>query len=96
MLPSGSPWPALPWASPPASPRTYGWLRDPGVERQQLDTTGLGITTILLSLVAGVGLMQGRGELQRWERIAVLLLVIACAAVCFTTVSRLWWSPAPC
>jgi hypothetical protein len=61
----------------------------------KLDTTGLGITTILLSLVAGVGLWQLRRELPRWERIAVLLFVIACAAVCFTTVGRLWWIPGP-
>lgn len=67
----------------------------PAWSGNKLDTTGLGITTILLSLVAGVGLWQLRRELPRWERIAVLLLVIACAAVCFTTVGRLWWIPGP-
>jgi hypothetical protein len=61
----------------------------------KLDTTGLGITTVLLSLVAGVGLWQLRRELPRWERLAVLLLVIACVAVCFTTVGRLWYVPGP-
>jgi hypothetical protein len=61
----------------------------------KLDTTGLGITTILLSLVAGVGLWQLRRELPRGQRRAVLLLVLACAAVCFTTVGRLWWIPGP-
>jgi hypothetical protein len=67
----------------------------PAWSGNKLDTTGLGITTILLSLVAGVGLWQLRRDLPRWERIAVLLLVIACAAVCFTTVGRLWWIPGP-
>lgn len=61
----------------------------------KLDTTGLGITTIVLSLVAGVGLWQLRSALPRWERIAVLLLVLACAGVCFTTVGRLWYLPGP-
>jgi hypothetical protein len=67
----------------------------PAWSGNKLDTTGLGITTILLSLVAGVGLWQLCRELPRWERLAVLLLVIACAAVCFTTVGRLWWIPGP-
>ena len=67
----------------------------PAWSGNKLDTTGLGITTLLLSLVAGVGLWQLRRELLRWERIAVLLLVIACAAVCFTTVGRLWYIPGP-
>ena len=67
----------------------------PAWSGNKLDTTGLGITTILLSLVAGVGRWQLRRDLLRWERIAVLLLVIACAAVCFTTVGRLWWIPGP-
>jgi hypothetical protein len=67
----------------------------PAWSGNKLDTTGLGITTLLLSLVAAVGLWQLRRDLPRWERIAVLLLVIACAAVCFTTVGRLWWVPGP-
>lgn len=57
------------------------------------DTAGLGVTTVVLSLVAGVGLAQLRRELPRWERIAALLLVLACTAVCFTTVGRLWYVP---
>ena len=61
----------------------------------KLDTTGLGITTIILSLVAAVGLAQLHRELPRWERFAVLLLVLACAGVCFTTVGRLWYIPGP-
>ena len=67
----------------------------PAWSGNKLDTAGLGITTILLSLVAGVGLWQLRRELPRGQRRAVLLLVLACAAVCFTTVGRLWWIPGP-
>lgn len=61
----------------------------------KLDTTGLGIATIVLSLVAGVGLWQLRRPLPRWERGLVLLIVLASAAVCFTTVGRLWYVPGP-
>ncbi len=59
----------------------------------KLDTTGLGITTITLSLVAGVALWHLGRPLPRWERWAALLLVLACAGVCFTTVGRLWYVP---
>ncbi len=61
----------------------------------KLDTTGLGLATIVLSLVAGVGLWQLRRPLPRWERRVVLLIVLASAGVCFTTVGRLWYIPGP-
>ncbi len=61
----------------------------------KLDTTGLGITTIVLGLVVGVGLRHLHRPLPRWERVAALLLVLACAGVCFTTVGRLWYLPGP-
>lgn len=61
----------------------------------KIDTTGLGVTTIILSLVAGVGLAHLPRALPRWERIGLLLLVLACVAVCFTTVGQLWYVPGP-
>lgn len=61
----------------------------------KIDTTGLGLTTIILSLVAAVCLAQLHRVLPRRERIGILLLVLACAGVCFTTVGRLWYVPGP-
>lgn len=67
----------------------------PAWSGHKLDTTGLGITTIVLSLVVGVGLRHLRRALPRWERVAALLLALACAGLCFTTVGRLWYLPGP-
>lgn len=59
------------------------------------DNAALGLTTVILSLVAAAGLWQLRHNPARWQRIGALLLVIACAGVCFTTVGRLWYLPGP-
>lgn len=59
------------------------------------DNAALGLTTVILSLVAAAGLWQLRHNPGRWQRLAALLLVIACAGVCFTTVGRLWYLPGP-
>ncbi|MGB8019740.1 MAG: hypothetical protein WCF04_00765 [Candidatus Nanopelagicales bacterium] len=67
----------------------------PAWSGNKIDTVGLGITTIVLSLVSGLGLWYLGLPLPRWARRAVLLLVLACAAVCFTTVGRLWYVPGP-
>ncbi len=59
------------------------------------DNAALGLTTVILILVAAAGLWQLRHNQTRWQRIAALLLVLACAGVCFTTVGRLWYIPGP-
>jgi hypothetical protein len=59
------------------------------------DNAALGLTTVILSLVAAAGLWHLRHNPVRWQRIGALLLVIACAGVCFTTVGRLWYLPGP-
>jgi hypothetical protein len=61
----------------------------------KMDPTGLGLTTIVLSLVAAVALWQLRRPLPTWARAACVLAGVACAAVCFSTVGRLWYVPGP-
>jgi hypothetical protein len=59
----------------------------------KMDPAGLGLATIVLSLVAGVALWQLRRPLPAWARVACALVSVACAAVCFSTVGRLWYVP---
>jgi len=59
----------------------------------KMDPAGLGLTTIVLSLVAGVALWQLRRPLPVWARTTWVLVSVACAAVCFSTVGRLWYVP---
>jgi hypothetical protein len=59
------------------------------------DTTGLGVTTIVLSLIAGAALWQLRRPLHTWTWVACGVVGIAAPAVCFTTVGRLWFVPGP-
>jgi hypothetical protein len=61
----------------------------------KMDPAGLGLTTIVLSLVAAVALWQLRRPLPVWARVACVLVSVACAAVCFSTVGRLWYVPGP-
>jgi hypothetical protein len=59
----------------------------------KMDPAGLGLTTIVLSLVAGAALWQLRRPLPGWARVCCTLAGVACAAVCFSTVGRLWYVP---
>jgi hypothetical protein len=59
----------------------------------KMDPAGLGLTTIVLSLVAGAALWQLRRPLPRWARVACAVVGVACAGVCFSTVGRLWYLP---
>jgi len=59
----------------------------------KMDPAGLGLTTIVLSLVAAVALWQLRRPLPSWARVTWVLVSVACAAVCFSTVGRLWYVP---
>ena len=61
----------------------------------KMDPAGLGLTTIVLSLVAAAALWQLRRPLPTWARVACVLVSVACAAVCFSTVGRLWYVPGP-
>jgi hypothetical protein len=61
----------------------------------KMDPAGLGLTTIVLSLVAAVALWQLRRPLPTWARVACVLVSVACALVCFSTVGRLWHVPGP-
>ena len=61
----------------------------------KMDPAGLGLTTIVLSLVAAAALWQLRRPLPAWARVACVLASVACAAVCFSTVGRLWYVPGP-
>lgn len=59
----------------------------------KMDPAGLGLTTIVLSLVAGAALWQLRRPLPAWARVTWVLVSVACAAICFSTVGRLWYVP---
>ncbi|MEI6448805.1 MAG: hypothetical protein WCP98_02500 [Actinomycetes bacterium] len=59
----------------------------------KMDPAGLGLTTIVLSLVAAVALWQLRRPVLVWARVTWVLVSVACAAVCFSTVGRLWYVP---
>lgn len=61
----------------------------------KMDTTGLGLATIGLSIVAGAAIWRLlRTSDVRWQ-IALAIVSVACAVVCFTTVGRLWYVPGP-
>jgi uncharacterized membrane protein len=61
----------------------------------KMDTTGLGLVTIGLSLVAGVALWLLVRCAGLWTRLACGLVALTCAVLCFTTVGRLWYVPGP-
>ena len=61
----------------------------------KMDTTGLGLATIGLSVVAGVALWRLLCTAVLWGRVVWTVVALASAVVCFTTVGRLWYVPGP-
>jgi hypothetical protein len=63
----------------------------------KLHPVQLGVVTIVLSLLclACVGHLVRAGDAPPWRRSAAAFLIVASAAVCFTTVGRLWFVPGP-
>ena len=59
------------------------------------DTSGLGLATIMLSIVAGIALWQLARVRRLSFRVAYALMGIAAVVICFTTVGRLWYVPGP-
>ena len=59
------------------------------------DTTGLGLATIGLSVVAGAAIWWMLRISGRWGRTVCALAALASAVLCFTTVGRLWYVPGP-
>lgn len=56
----------------------------------------LGLLTMALSLLAGFAALNQRDvTLTTGRRTAYAVMIFATALVCFTTVGRLWWLPAP-
>ncbi len=61
----------------------------------KMDTTGLGLATIGLSIVAGVAIWRLlRTTDLRW-RAGLACVALVCAIVCFITVGGLWYVPGP-
>jgi peptidoglycan/LPS O-acetylase OafA/YrhL len=61
----------------------------------KMDTTGLGLATIGLSLVVGVALWRLLRAAMLWVRAVCPVVALACVVACFTTVGRLWYVPGP-
>jgi len=61
----------------------------------KMDTTGLGLATIGLSIVAGVAIWRLLRTIDLRWRAGLACVALACAIVCFTTVGRLWYVPGP-
>ena len=61
----------------------------------KLDTPGLGLATIGLSLVAGLAVWRLLRTAALWVRVIWAAVALASAVVCFTTVGRLWYVPGP-
>lgn len=59
------------------------------------DHVGLGLTTVVLTLLAAGGLRWLRREDSMAMRAVLLVGVLLCVGICFTTVGRLWYLPRP-
>lgn len=59
------------------------------------DTLGLGLVTIVLSVLAGVALWRLLRESALWRRIVCTVVALTCAVICFTTAGALWYLPGP-
>jgi hypothetical protein len=66
-----------------------GWIGN------KLNPTPLGLLTVLLSAIALTGVVQWerRGGRDGDRRLATVLVFVIPAAICFTTIGRLWYLP---
>jgi hypothetical protein len=61
----------------------------------KLDTTTLGLATVILSAVALAAAVEWQRSVARagGRRLATILALVLPAAICFTTIGRLWYMP---